>query len=117
MEEQGTRRCAARGGEQGRSSRMAATHGARGMRWGISANSWRATEWTWWEADLGRLGCELDFGPKMKFASFLTLCISYLRSQVIRALDQRIIKLQNDSVNMLTVITETRFRRSKLDQT
>jgi len=80
MEEQGTRRRAARGGEQGRSSRMAATHGARGMRWGISANSWRATEWTWWEADLGRLGCELDFGPKMKFASFLTLCLSYLRS-------------------------------------
>ena len=39
MEEQGIRRRAARGGEQGRSSRMAATHGARDMRWGISANS------------------------------------------------------------------------------
>ena len=107
MEEQGTRRRAARGGEQGRSSHMAATHGARGMRWGISANSWRATEWTWWEADLGRLGCELDFGPKMKFASFLTLCISYLRSQVIRALDQRVIRLQVNSVNALTAMNKS----------
>ena len=117
MEEQGTRRRAARGGEQVRSSRMAATHGARGMRWGISANSWRATEWTWWEAGLGRLGCELDFGPKTKFEARELLFIFHLETKVIRALQQRVIKPQNDSVNMLITVTGTRLQRSKLGQT
>ena len=64
---------------------MAATHGARGNRWSISANSWRATEWTWWEADWGRLGYELDFGPKTKFEAREPLFIFHLETKLIRA--------------------------------
>ena len=30
---------------RGASSRMAATHRPRGILWGVSANTWRATEW------------------------------------------------------------------------
>ena len=59
---------------------MAATHRARDIHWGISANSWRATEWIWWEADLGRLGCELDFGPKTKFEAHELLFIFHLET-------------------------------------
>ena len=96
---------------------MLATHRPRGILWGISANSWRATEWPAWNASLGRLRAELDNGPKTKFASFLTLYISYLRNQVIRALDQQVIRPQTASVNTLIMVTEIRFRRSKLGQT
>ena len=86
---------------RGASSRMAATHRPRGILWGISANSWRATEWPAWNASLGRLRAEFDNGPNTKFASFLTLYISYLRNQVIRALDQQVIRPQTASVSVL----------------
>ena len=62
--------------------------GMAAMRWprGISTNRWQAPEWTWWEADLGRLGCELDFGPKTKFEAREPLFIFHLETKLIRAL-------------------------------
>ena len=34
---------------------------------GTRSNRWRAPEWTWWGADLGRLRAESDIGAKTKF--------------------------------------------------
>ena len=39
-----------------RCSCMAATHRPRGVLWGISANTWRATEWPAWRAGWARSG-------------------------------------------------------------
>ena len=51
---------------------------------------------------MGRLGCELDFWPKMKFEARELLFIFNLEIMVIRALRQWLIKPQVDSVNDLT---------------
>ena len=39
-----------------RCSCMAATHRPRGVLWGVSANTWRATEWPAWSAGWARSG-------------------------------------------------------------
>ena len=97
----------------GVSSRMVATHRPRDILWGVSANTWRVTEWPAWNASLGCLRAEFDNGPKTKFASFLTLYISYLWCQVIRALDQRVIRLQVNSVDALTAMNKSPKLRVK----
>ena len=81
------------------------------------SSTWRALELTWWGADFGHLGCELDIGPKTKFEARELLFIFHLETKVIRALQHRVIKPQNDSVNMLITVTGTRLQRSKLGQT
>ena len=57
----------------GRSSRMAATHRARVVRWGVFANRWRATAGSAWDAILGCFQAESANGPKMKFDLLLML--------------------------------------------
>jgi len=77
-----------------------------GGRVGLLSNTWRASAWARWGADLGHFQAESDLGPKMKFAHLGLLYISHLSCQVIRALDQRIISVLIASVNGLTAITK-----------
>ena len=56
------------------------------------SSTWRAPELTWWGANLGWLGCELDIGPKTKFEAHELLFIFHLETKVIRALQQRVIR-------------------------
>ena len=52
----------------------------------IRSSRWRAQEWTWWGADLGRSRAESDIGSKMKFEDHELLFIFHLGTMVIRAL-------------------------------
>ena len=70
------------------------------------SSTWRAPELTWWGADLGRLGCELDIGPKTKFEARELLFIFHLETKVIRALQQWVIKPQTASVSVLTATSK-----------
>ena len=66
-----------------------------------------------WGADLGRFRAESNLGPKTKFSHLGLLYISHLRSQVIRALDQRVIRLQVNSVDALTAMNKSPKLRVK----
>ena len=50
---------------------------------------------------MGRIRAESDSGPKMKFEARELLFIFHLETKVIRALDERVIRLQIDSVSAL----------------
>ena len=80
-------------------------------------NRWRASVRATWGANLGHFQAESVLGPKMKFEARELLFIFHLETKVIRALQQRVIKPQNGSVNMLITVTGTRLQRSKLGQT
>ena len=75
-------------------------------RSGISPSTWRASVRATWGANLGHFQAESVLGQKMKFVHLGLLYISCLRSQVIRALDQRVIRLQVNSVNVLTAMNK-----------
>jgi hypothetical protein len=67
-----------------RSGHMVLVHGCHG---GNSSSRWRAAKWSRWDAVLGWLGSELDFGPKSKVAAHDELYNFYLKYGVIRAMD------------------------------
>ena len=92
----------------GHAAGLAGTRGDRRRRSALHGRHEGKTSDTWWASArvrsalvLGRICADLDLGPKMKFSSFLTLYISYLRNQVIRGLDQQVIRPQTASVSVL----------------
>jgi len=52
---------------------MVATSRTRVALGRISPSTWRATKWSAWDADLGRIWTEFGHGPKTKFSLLLTL--------------------------------------------
>ena len=71
-----------------RASAMVGARSVHGHHEDILTNTRRATVRVRWGADLGRLGCELDIGPKTKFEARELVFIYHLETIVIRALDQ-----------------------------
>ena len=69
--------------EVGRASAMAGRAPVHGCHDGISSNTWRAPELTWWGANLGHFRAESVLGPKMKFAHLGLLYVSHLRCLII----------------------------------
>jgi hypothetical protein len=66
---------------------MVDTHWTRVTRCDISSITWRAATWLEWDAYLGSVWADLDFGPKTKVAVLGPLYISCLRFTTIRVTD------------------------------
>ena len=69
-----------------RASAMVGVRSVHGLHKDILTNTRWATVRVRWGANLGYLGCELDFGPKIKVEAHELFFIFHLETMIIRAL-------------------------------
>jgi hypothetical protein len=71
----------------GCSARMVDTSRTRVVQCGTSSDTWRAAKRARWDAFLGHIRADLDYGPKIKVKAHTKVYHFYLRCKVIRAMD------------------------------